>query len=92
MIVALVVGVLVVMPAAAQTDCVNAEDRERVRTIMLDAVDAGLKRHTTNLFDNLLKDRGDQPDRMTRGMRGGIRLYLRSRAAALRWSPPICDR
>ena len=70
--------------------CVDDEVRERVRNSMLDGLDAALKEHTKHMFDVWLKDDTEQPRRAINGMQAGIRTYVRSRAAALRWNPPAC--
>jgi hypothetical protein len=80
----------VILLAAAVVLCMSAEEREAARTIMLDGVDAALKQQIINLSENLLKDRGDQPDRMSRGVRNSVALYLRSRSSLKTWSPPTC--
>jgi hypothetical protein len=38
-----------------------------------------------------MKDPSDQPRRAIVGMHEGIDAYVRSRAQALRWSPPLCS-
>ena len=76
--------------AVAATLCMGAEDREAARKIMLDGADAALKQQAIHLFETMLKDRVDVPERMARGMNNGLLLYVRSRAALLRWSPPSC--
>ena len=76
--------------AIATTLCIGAEDREAVRKLMLDGIDAALQQHTVHLFNTLQKDSNAQPDRMMRGMRNGITLYVRSREVLLKWSPPSC--
>jgi hypothetical protein len=37
-----------------------------------------------------MKDPADQPRRAKIGMHEGIDAYVRSRAQALKWSPPAC--
>jgi len=99
------VGVIVVLLAAAigyaataQTAapppprelCMDADTRDKARALMFEGINEALTRHTANLFDNLMKDRGHDPDRMTRGMYTSLALYARSRENLLKWSPPAC--
>src|SRR4029077_2659492 len=81
-----------VMNASSQATevCVSKEDRERVRGIMLDALDQGLKEQTVHMYEIWLKDNTEQPSRAITGMQNAITAYIRSRAAALRWNPPAC--
>lgn len=79
-----------ILAAAAVVLCMGAEDREAARTLMLDGVDAALKQQTAKLFENRLKDREVEPDRIVRGMRNALHAYKQSRAALLKWSPPTC--
>ena len=76
--------------AVATTLCMGAEDREAARKLMLEGVDQALIQQTIRLSENLLHDVGKEPDRMTRGVRNSVALYLRSREALLKWSPPNC--
>ena len=70
--------------------CVSAEDRERVRGLLLEAIDQGLKTQTVHMYDIWLKDNTEQPSRAIIGMQNGITAYIRTRAAALRWNPRPC--
>jgi hypothetical protein len=81
---------LLLAPAAAQPSCITRDDLERVRKLMLDAIDQGFKQHAMQLFDNWLRDPNNQPARAQRGMRIGVKAYLGTRAATLRWAPPTC--
>jgi len=38
-----------------------------------------------------MKDRGNDPERMTRGMYTALALYARSRENLLKWNPPPCE-
>jgi len=76
--------------AAAVVLCMGAEDREAARELMLKGVDQALVQQTVRLSENLLHDVGKEPDRMTRGMRNSVALYLRSRKALQVWQPPHC--
>jgi hypothetical protein len=73
-----------------QTPCMDADTRERTRTIMFAGIEEGLKRHTVSVYDTWLKDPSDQPARASRGLHIGISAYVRSRQSILNWSPPVC--
>ena len=76
--------------ASAETACLSAADREKARGLMLEGLDAALKQQTIHLFENRLKDREHNPDRIVRGMRNAIFAYARSRAVVQNWSLPAC--
>lgn len=64
--------------------------RERVRTIMLDGIDTGLKEQITHLFEVWMKDAKDQPNRATVGARNAIQAYIGAYRDAIDWDPAIC--
>jgi hypothetical protein len=70
--------------------CLDADVREMVRSIMLAALDEGLKKHTVQMYDVWMRDDRDQPTRAITGMRSTIAAYARARNAAVNWSPPRC--
>jgi hypothetical protein len=70
--------------------CVSAEDRERVRAIVLQGIDDGLKQQATHMYEVWLQDNTEQPRRAVSGLQNGITAYIYSRAAALRWNPRPC--
>ena len=78
-------------PPDTAGECMDDESRERVRGIITDGIDDALKEHVKQVFDMWLRDDTDQPKRAITGMHIGIRAYVRSRAAALRWAPPKCE-
>ena len=96
----LVIGWLVVMVAivwfiGAHSEppmaCLDeAVSRDKIRSLMLEAIDEALKDHTKHMFEVWLKDPNHQPERAISGMRQGITAYAGSRAAALRFDPPPC--
>ena len=90
----LVIGVWTMRSVAEVTPpaelCMDDEIQEQIRTIMLAAIDQGLKEHTVHVFQNWLKDPSDQPKRAVAGLRVGVSAYLRSRAAMDKWDPPRC--
>jgi hypothetical protein len=70
--------------------CMDDESRERVRNLILDGIDTALKNQVQKVFEIWMKDPADQPRRAKIGMHEGIDAYVRSRAQALKWSPPAC--
>jgi hypothetical protein len=90
----MVVALIMLHPyATAQAPaelCMDADTRDKTRALMFDGLNNALTHQTEKLFDNLLKDRGHEPDRITRGLEGSLKLYVRSRANLLAWSPPPC--
>ena len=100
---AIAVGVLIMVIAAAlwvalslkaepqPIQCVpDDETREKVRAIMLAAMEQALNDHLVRLHEVWMKDDRGQPARATTGAQQGVRAFLAGRAAALKWNPPLC--
>ena len=66
------------------------ETKEKVRQVMLAALDAALQEHVENAFTVMLRDERDQPRRAANGIRQGIRAYVNARYFVLNWNPPKC--
>lgn len=66
------------------------ETKEKVRQVMLTALDDALQEHIENAFGVMLRDDRDQPRRAANGIRQGIRAYVNARWFVLKWSPPLC--
>lgn len=72
--------------------CVDDEqEREKIRTIMLAAIDDALKQHIIRMTDTWMRDETDQPQRAINGATRGIKAFIGSRRQALKWNPPICS-
>jgi hypothetical protein len=72
-------------------DCVDPTERERVRQLVLEGVDDGLKKAMTHLFDVWQKDPAtDQPKRAQVGTTNAVNAHNRARRLALAWEPPSC--
>lgn len=70
---------------------VDEETRERIRNIMMDALDEALHDQIKTLFIVMLKDERGQPDRAKVGVRQAIKAHQQARQGALDWMPPICS-
>lgn len=81
--------------ASPQTDdvtyCLNTDERERVRALLMDAIDAEFKEYTMNAFGNMIKDPVDQPARAIAGIKPAVIAYAKGRRAVMSWTPPICE-
>jgi hypothetical protein len=71
--------------------CMDADTRERVRKLMIEALDESLKSKIEDLFAVWLRDATDQPRRAQTGMNSALRAYVGARAAAMRFNPPECS-
>jgi len=95
-IMAVAVALIILHPYAtaqktAADICMDADTRDKTRALMFEGINTALVHHTERLFDNLMKDRGNDPERMTRGMYTALALYARSRENLLKWNPPPCE-
>jgi hypothetical protein len=80
------------MASAGETAvlCTDAETREKVRTLLLDALDQALTQHFILTFKVWMSDSRDQPGRAALGVRNGVAAYLDARKKMLIWSPMDC--
>jgi hypothetical protein len=76
------------LAAEPSQQCMSSEATDRVRVLMLEAVEQAFKDHIMHLFDIWLKDNAAEPVRARKGIRLGVSAYARSRESALRWQPP----
>ena len=70
--------------------CMDGDTRERVRKLMIEALDDGLKQKIEDLFAVWLRDTTGQPARASNGMRTALRAYVDARASAMKFNPPEC--
>jgi hypothetical protein len=70
--------------------CMDADTRERVRKLMIEALDNSLREKIESLFAVWLRDSTDQPRRAQTGMNSALRAYVGARAAAMKFDPPEC--
>ncbi|RPH74041.1 hypothetical protein EHM76_04265 [bacterium] len=84
-----------IQPAAAPkmadyVQCMDAETREDLRTVMREGISQAMRTHTVRMFDNWMKDPNDQPGRAVTGMHNAVRAYVGSLKVLNEWSPPPC--
>ena len=78
-------------PVQVKFDCVNATERERVRQIVFDGIDEGLKNSMSHLFDIWQRDPDNQqPKRAQVGTTNAVNAHNRARKLAFAWNPPEC--
>lgn len=70
--------------------CIAPDLRDRVRAIMLQGLDEGLRKRVEILYEGWLRDPRDQPLRATQGMRTAIRAWSQARRVVEQWNPPDC--
>jgi hypothetical protein len=71
--------------------CADDETREQVRALVLEGLDAALRNQMTKLFEIWMRDAHEMPPRRaTLGMNLAVNSYMRARAGALAWNPPLC--
>lgn len=70
--------------------CMSKEDQDRIRVILLLAVDEALKDQVMHLFEVWMRDFKEQPERAAQGTRNAIYAYLRAREAVAVWNPQPC--
>jgi len=79
--------------AAAETTavlCADAATREKVRGIMMDALDDALKNHIVHMFEVWMRDDRGQPERARTGVVNGISAYIKAGKSVQVWAPPDC--
>jgi hypothetical protein len=79
-------------PAIAQVkvECADEQTREKVRAIVLRGVDAALEGQVVKLFSIWMSDHRSPPKHALAGMDIATNAYIRARANALNWAPPLC--
>jgi len=77
--------------ASAQTvQCTDQATREKIKGIMLDALDEALKKHIITMFEVWMKDDRGQPERARNGTIAGINAYVKAGQGVANWAPPDC--
>lgn len=70
--------------------CTDAVTKEKVRTILLEALDDALKQQVMHTFEVWMKDDRDQPARARTGVLNAIRAYLGARKGAMQFEIMEC--
>ena len=79
--------------AQIKVDCADEETREKIRGLILTGIDQALIAQVVKLFDVWMRESSENPPR--RALTGAdiaTNAYLRARARALKWNPPLCER
>jgi len=71
--------------------CKDSQTQEQVRKVVLEGIDQALRNQTVRVFDIWMKDASEQPKRALTGMDAAISAYVRARANASKWAPPLCS-
>jgi hypothetical protein len=79
------------VPQAAE-ECLNmtSDSKEKIRGLMLAAIDDAFKSHVEHTYEIWMKDDTGQPGRAAHGVRNGLIAYLRASQAAREWNPRMC--
>jgi hypothetical protein len=78
------------LASAESVVCTDAETAEKIRGVMLSAVDEALKQQVIHVFEVWMKDDRDQPARARTGTRQAVKAYIGSRKGIADWQPPTC--
>ena len=72
-------------------DCVSSTERERVRQLVFDGIDQGLRESMAHLFDIWQRDpENQQPKRAQVGTVNAVNAHNRARRLTFAWNPPEC--
>lgn len=70
--------------------CVTPEQRDHLRTVLLNAVDRALDEQVSKLFANWVVDSTGQPKRAQTGLNNSLKAHIVARANILAWDPHEC--
>jgi hypothetical protein len=71
--------------------CVTPEQRNHLRSVMLQAVDHALDEQVGKLFGVWVQDSTGQPKRAQTGTNNAVRAHIIARANVLAWDPQECS-
>src|SRR5262245_40554407 len=71
--------------------CMDEETRERLKGVMMEALDNSLKTHIEHVFEIWLRDSRAQPERERTAVQQGVKAYLQARRGVESWAPPPCS-
>ena len=76
----------------ATEECMNmdVELKDKIRALMLTAIDEAFRNHVEHTYEIWMKDDQGQPGRAATGVRNGMIAYLRAFKAAKDWNPRMC--
>ena len=77
--------------AQVKVDCADEETREKIRGLILTGIDHALIAQVVKLFDVWMREIENPPRRAITGADAAVNAYLRARARALKWNPPLCN-
>lgn len=81
---------LIVSTSHAPARCLDAADRERLKTLTLKALDDAFEAQIENLFEVWMRDLAGQPQRAQQGVGRAIKAWRAARDTAERYQPPEC--
>lgn len=70
--------------------CADAVMRDKIRSMMFEALDDALKDHIKHMFEVWMKDDRGQPERARNGIVNGVAAYIRATKGAAAWTPMEC--
>jgi len=71
--------------------CTDAATKEKIKELMLEALDQALKNHIVHMFEVWMKDDRGQPERAKNGTINGINAYVKAGQGVAAWTPPECS-
>lgn len=85
-----VVGYEMASAEAQPVLCTDSVTKEKVRAILLEALDDALKQQVMHTFEVWMKDDRDQPARARTGVMNAIRAYIGARKGAMQFEIMEC--
>jgi hypothetical protein len=70
--------------------CTDAATRDKIKSVMLEALDTALQQHVVHMFEVWMKDDRGQPERARNGVVNGVNAYLKAGQGVASWAPPDC--
>lgn len=79
-------------PAVNAADCVDARDREHLKTLALKALDDAFELQLAHLYEVWLRDLRGQPQRAQNGVTRAIKAWQEARRNVERYRPLECPK
>lgn len=73
-------------------ECMNSEDREKIKSLSIQAIDEAFKDQVGHLYMIWMKDSHDQPQRAQAGTSQAIAAWVGARKGMNNFQPPECPR